>query len=233
MQSKMFRLLTHEQTFSKPSSGFVQQPTLIDVHWQIMPPHVMSYSFDYLMENTVEVEVSGGKKVRCLRPELLLLALCSHANKHQWVELKWLVDIVELIRRTPSLNWHEVYELAASQSMRKQLNLGLCLCRRAFGIDWEPLASVEFGEDVERLAVQIMTVWFSKLIPSATLRQYIAYQMRTFDNTSKRLSFALIELTGVDIVTYLRYPLPPALFSLYRAIHPLRLAGDHLRALLR
>jgi len=43
-----------------------------------------------------------GTNVRWPAAEDLLLILCLHASTHRWGELKWIVDIAELLRTQSS-----------------------------------------------------------------------------------------------------------------------------------
>src|SRR5262249_41288467 len=49
-----------------------------------------------------------GIDVRWPAAEDLLLLLCVHGGKHRWDELKWIVDIAELLRARPDLDWRAV-----------------------------------------------------------------------------------------------------------------------------
>ena len=73
---------------------------------------------------TVNLE---GRAVRSLDMEELLFLLSLHGTKHQWVRLSWLVDITEIIRSTPELDWVRVWTLAEESRTERFLIIGLWL----------------------------------------------------------------------------------------------------------
>jgi hypothetical protein len=167
-----------------------------------------------------------------LKPELLLLALCTHATKHNWHELKWLVDIAALIERTPELDWEEIYRVASRFHLSKQIDLCLALCARALNAPISCNVGSWNTPAIEMFADRIIDSWFESDRKSPNLRDYIKFQISTFDSASKRLSFLLAELTQPDVPTYLQFPLPETMFPLYRLLHPARLATCSLKATL-
>jgi hypothetical protein len=67
----------------------------------------------------------------CLRD--MLLVLCVHGSKHVWESLKWLVDVAELIRRNPGLDFDKTLADASESGCRRALLLGLNLAARILG----------------------------------------------------------------------------------------------------
>jgi hypothetical protein len=68
-----------------------------------------------------------GQRVPWPAPEHLLLILCLHGSKHRWEELKWLVDVAELLRVRPDLDWHRLTDEARRIGAYRMLAVCLVL----------------------------------------------------------------------------------------------------------
>jgi SAM-dependent methyltransferase len=77
-------------------------------------------------ERTEEV-VLGECVVRTLAPESLLLILCAHGQRRAWTRLATIVDIAELVRHRPALDWDWIWERAETLGHARALTLGLGL----------------------------------------------------------------------------------------------------------
>ena len=69
----------------------------------------------------------GGVELKMFCPEDLLLILCLHGSKHKWDTLKWVVDIAELLRVHPELDWRAATIAARASGTERMLALGLVL----------------------------------------------------------------------------------------------------------
>ncbi len=81
---------------------------------------------DDLGRRLVPVFLSG-HEIRTFAPEDALVMLCIHGSKDFWERISWIVDIAELIRACPKLDWNAVYARADSWKARRILHLGLAL----------------------------------------------------------------------------------------------------------
>jgi Uncharacterised nucleotidyltransferase len=93
-----------------------------------------------------------------LPPEEHLLVLCIHGSKHQWLFVKWICDVAELVRSHPTLNWGRLRALATPFGCRRAIALGLVL---AHGLVDAPLpnailAEVRRDKGASRLAASIV-----------------------------------------------------------------------------
>jgi len=59
--------------------------------------------------------------------EDLLLILCLHGSKHKWEELKWIVDVAELLRTRPELDWRRLTDDARRMGAYRMLAICLVL----------------------------------------------------------------------------------------------------------
>ncbi len=57
----------------------------------------------------------------------LLIVLCIHGCKHKWDTLKWIVDIAELLRGQPQLDWASLQTRADEMGAVVMLEIGVVL----------------------------------------------------------------------------------------------------------
>ena len=61
-----------------------------------------------------------------------LVYLATHAARHRWQGLKWIVDIHELASRT-NLDWDEVVRIAGALELTRVVRLSLSVCSALYG----------------------------------------------------------------------------------------------------
>ena len=105
---------------------------LLELQWQILPRF---YSIDFdvasLFERADEISL-GGRPMRTLRAQDLLLVLCVHAAKHVWVQLSWLCDIAQLVK-SRQLDWNAIQDEARRLGIERIVNLNLLLAHKLLG----------------------------------------------------------------------------------------------------
>jgi hypothetical protein len=237
MNSSLFRKLTFEQTFARRPEVDLIATSVIDIHWEVAPPYVLSFDFETLKKNSITIDFLG-RTLQTFRPEFLIVVLCCHGTKHQWLYLRWIADIASIIQRHPNLNWQEMYDLARRFGVAAKLDLALILCRELPGfcpsIPSEVLDRIEpLPHRFEKIRHQTLQSWFEPGVQNHNLRLYWYYELATFDRFVHRANFAIHELIEPGLPTYLRFPLPAALFGLYYFIHPLLTLFNFLCARLR
>jgi hypothetical protein len=237
MASDLFRKLEFEQTFSRRPNVAAVATSFVDVHWKVAPQHVVDLRFEELMKNSVEIDLCE-RKFRTFVPELLLVLLCCHATKHQWLLLKWLVDVAAVVQRNRQLDWHKVYEIAQRFGVCAKVDLALILCAELPGYRHDLPADIanRLNSQLKRFAPikrQTLQSWFNPGSEKSNHRLHWRYELATFDTYQQRASFMLHELFDPGLPTYLRSPLPAALYPLYHVIHPLVTMQDFLGARLQ
>lgn len=99
----------------------------IDLHWRLtgsqFPTDADSPGFWDRLQHTQ----LNGATVRNLPMDDLLLYLCVHGSRHGFHRLDWVVDIAELVRCGPAIDWISLYERARATQIDHMLNLGLLL----------------------------------------------------------------------------------------------------------
>jgi Uncharacterised nucleotidyltransferase len=82
--------------------------------------------FDELVPRLTPVSLSG-HEIRTFAPEDALVMLCIHGSKDFWERISWILDIAEMIRAHPELDWDAVFSRADSWNARRIVYLGLAL----------------------------------------------------------------------------------------------------------
>lgn len=99
-----------------------------DVHTRVMPPgYPFPSTFQPFWERARKVPLSEDVRVWGFAPEDMILILSYHGIKNQWRALKYIVDLAELIRATPEIDWPALVERAQKMKSTRVLRLGLAL----------------------------------------------------------------------------------------------------------
>ncbi len=98
----------------------------VEIHWKVLS---QEFGFNFpdhqVWTRTQNVSV-GGKSLRTLGNEDLLLALAAHGTRHLWNRLLWIVDIAQITARR-SIDWDLLVERANEYRVRRMLFLALSL----------------------------------------------------------------------------------------------------------
>ena len=88
-----------------------------------------------------------------------LLFLCCHGTKHNWGALSWLVDVAELVRGQPSLDWDAVLRWSRVLGRRRPVQLGLHLAHQLLEapVPSEVLADGDRDREVAALVSVVST----------------------------------------------------------------------------
>ncbi len=98
---------------------------LLEMQWQILPRfYSVEFDVDGFFDRTVLVSV-GGRSIRTLSMEDLILVLCVHAAKHAWVQLSWLCDIAELAG-SQQCDWDAVQKHARRLGIERIVAVTFC-----------------------------------------------------------------------------------------------------------
>jgi hypothetical protein len=101
--------------------------SVIEINWRIAPRYWRFPEISETMWSRLEHLPIASKEVPWFTAEDLLLILCMHGCKHKWDQLKWIVDIAELLRSNHTLNWDQLQQEAQHKSILRILNMGLIL----------------------------------------------------------------------------------------------------------
>jgi hypothetical protein len=218
-QKRYLRTHIHHYHFSNPKTGLH-----IELHWSL---GLWSDTQTALLWNhSAEKAVWHGVPITTFSRELLLLILCDHGAKHEWSNLKWLSDVVQLISTQSTLQWSTVLMLADQLDLKRVLAHSVVLVNRVYGIPIpDELHDLVTGD---RLAVTLSERAITALLMSASeiavagknargLR--LAWQTKQLKPSMS--FFTALKPCVVSPCDWEIIQLPPSLFWLYYPLRPL------------
>ncbi len=159
------------QTGYEMSFWHRQHGLKLDLHWSLLPkgfsftpPAALSW------EQPDQVRLFG-QAIPTLRPEKLLLFLCAHGAKHNWLGLNWICDIAALVGNQPQLDWPWLETHRGPLATGRMLDLGLYLAQHLLGLNLPPLVQGWLAADptLAALAGQVeQALWAVKEAPRPT-----------------------------------------------------------------
>jgi Uncharacterised nucleotidyltransferase len=173
--------------FGHPKTGIVVEP-----HWNVMPPYYSSDLDHFVtacLSRLTQQDVCGAI-APALTDEDLLLILAVHANRHLWERLSWLIDIAQLTRARPNLDWPLVLNNAAAIGQKRLLLLGLLLSSQLAGakVPTDILETAQGSRPIRALAAQVTTWLFDDAgAPTGLTGQ--RFLIRSMDRSSDRLAW--------------------------------------------
>jgi hypothetical protein len=196
---------------------------LIELHWGVLWGGNLEYNLDDLWRDARPVTVFGAPALR-LSPEWEFLLLATHAARHQWSALKWLVDIHEACRRG-DIDWERVEEEARRRRWQRVVEGTLAICHALFQMDLPAgfsRSTIPAGLKLMRSDPTTSSDWHQALI-----------MPRLLPAAGDRLRYVLRRLLIPTLEDWRFVRLPSFLGSLYYAIRPLRLVGKWSSAIIR
>ncbi len=129
LQKSIYRSVYHEYALQS-SDRLIN----IDIHWRLSPRiYPTELTTDLIWQNLVPA-VLNGVQVQILSDEMDLIYLCMHAAKDGWCELKWAVDISELIKTRNMLQWNKIWHFCRQLRCKKMVLVGLALANWVTGV---------------------------------------------------------------------------------------------------
>ena len=104
----------------------------LELHWRaIHDQSPAALAVTQLLSRAQTVSLAG-LPLPALSLYDIILYLCGHGGNHFWFRIFWLVDLAEIIRQNPAINWHQLITLADATAC----------CRNWFwGLSW-PIKSL-------------------------------------------------------------------------------------------
>lgn len=230
LDSGLLTRLTHEHTFVKTKSPVKDMPLRVDLHWNVAPISFERIEYADIAAESEMVTICG-QQVNTLSAERCLVALAIHATKHQFADLKWLVDIAELAQRR-NLDWQKIDRIARSWQATQMVDLAMFLaCGLMFDLhlETEQETRISNNSDLERLAADTLELWAANAdVRESNLRQYYAYSCRALGSRHRAILFLLHELFSPNMVAWQTFKLPKTFFLFYYILSPLILFWNFL-----
>jgi hypothetical protein len=224
---------THEAAWLRARNDInLRRPGLdivVELHWEVVPRRLCTpFDNDRLWAQTQIVSL-GGRDVRTLSPENLLLVLCVHGAKHRWSRMIWITDVAAVVSNHRDLNWSDVIGEARRMGVERMLLVGLRLA--------SDVAACELPEHVGRLTDDCATVRLAqdirtRLATSATTDnalQRSLFHLKIRERLRDKIRFGLYTALVPSAGDRILIGLPPSLAPLYYVLRPFRLARKYFR----
>ena len=126
---------------------------------------------------------------RALGPEDRLAVLSLHGAHNQWVRLKWIVDVAEVVRGG-TVAWETLFANAEAWGIRRPVLLGLSLARDLLGAPLPPEVHARLAGDcaLPRLAAMVRRRLFTE--PRDPPPELPLFLLRLRESPGDRLRFA-------------------------------------------
>lgn len=223
-QEAAFIQTRYEHPFERPDDGII-----VEVQWAFVPRYfALHLDYERLWARTEEVAI-GGRTVRGLSPEDLLLALVVHGGKHLWRRLGWVCDVAELIRSRPGLDWDTVRADAERLGVRRLLDLGLRLARDVLDARLPAHVTTRVDEDavVGTLSARTQAGWRARPETWPGTWESIRFHLRARERWRDRLRYCVGVATTTTPGDWTSVVLPSGLFPLYYPLRAVRLAAKY------
>lgn len=198
---------------------------LLEIQFGIAPRfYAVAFDLDAFFKRAVPATV-GGRMLKTLCPEDLLLALCVHAAKHAWIRLCWLRDIAGVVRSQP-LQWEVVSRQAAELGIDRILGTSLLLANRWLGVAAVSESLLERWRDdreISRLCQLVAQLISSSEEFNPESLRYFRLMLRLRERGVDKGRFAVRLLFTPSVGEWSVVKLPEPLFPLYRVIRFFRL----------
>jgi hypothetical protein len=207
----------------------------VELHCALGPPGFpIPMDFDGLWPR-LEALSLGGRIVRTMSGEDLVLYLAAHGAKHMWERLEWICDFAQLVRTSPELDWRRIAARAGASGAERMLLLALRLARDVSGVPLPALAGrVDGDRRVNVLARDVRTRLSDASRPFAEQPWPLrVFQLRAMDRLRDRARFACSVFLTPGPAEWAMLPLPRPLSWLYYLVRPMRVAGTGARELLK
>jgi hypothetical protein len=234
-----YRGIQGDRSFRQAFLGHQRQFTLahterdidIDLHWAFSGSFLpFPVTPDDVWRDAAHVAIAG-QSVPTLAGANLALLLAGHGTKERWHRLGWVADFALLIARDDHVDWSGVYERARGHGCGAAVLLGCLLARDLLDVPVpQQLSELVAGNDRVRARAATLIERMRKGAPEPE----IAANFSDLDLCDRRLD-RLKAVLGLTLTPtpgdYAAMPLPPALWSLYYATRPFRLAAKAASAM--
>lgn len=225
-ERETFRRLSYVQLFQR-----AEDDVAIELHWNVAPRF---FNFPLRVERLWEHEgrlALGGRQVRAVAPEMLVLLLCVHGNKDYWLRLEWLTAIDALATR-PGFDWPRLIDEAKRHRAMRVLLLGLGLAHELLDttLPGEVNRMIDATPAVAALADDAKLSMFADEARAPALAGQLRFHTRSKDALRDRLTYcARLALTTTP-VDWAALDVPASLSFVHALARPLRLARKYLAA---
>jgi hypothetical protein len=214
----------HEQALLRSgyecSFGLNSARNLVELQWQIVPRfYSINFNIDALFSRSMQINLDD-VALRTLGHEDLLMVLCVHAAKHEWVQLGMLRDIAALMNF--DLDWNWIVAEARRLGIIKILQVSLLAANKLFNVSCrKELPSANQG--TAELASAVVSRLQHNYEPDTESIRYFRAQLQTRERWLDRARFVWRLATTPSVQEWESIQIPDRCFAAYRGVRIARL----------
>lgn len=206
---------------------------VVELHWRVAPA---AFTFPIPMEGLWERATPvtfGGKAVRGMSVDDLMLLLPVHGTRHAWSAIEWITGIAELIRQSDNVDWERIVRTAEQLRVGRIVRLAVALANRLLDAPI-PTSVVRWIEDDARIPNLIAWVaarLFTPVDVHSAGQQWAVFQfeMAVKDGIREQFRDGFRRVTYPTGKDWEAAGIPDALFPLYHVTRPGRLLWRYVR----
>lgn len=204
----------------------------VELHWRVVQRHLrVAFEFDDLASRSVSITI-GGRAIRTLAPDDLLLVLAVHHTKHRWERLQWIAEFAELVERREEigLDLDMAFDRARDLGIERMLRLGLRLGVDLWALELPSWCRGDLAADPEigALAREVYRALEEREGRLSQVGDRVAFQRRARDRSRDRFAMGAGRLFEPSLEDRSVVRLPRFLYPLYYVIRPFRLIFSRL-----
>jgi putative nucleotidyltransferase-like protein len=202
--------------------GCGREQNLVELQWQVLPRfYAVNLDVEQLFQRS-RIQDFESCAVRTLCDEDLLLVLCIHAAKHQWMHLGMIRDIATLMGR--DLEWEEIMRQARQLGIERMVLVSLLLARNLLGCRLPEVASNNPSiVAANRIALAIADDLRNGRETNPESVAYFRAIARLRERRRDRARFLMRLALTPSVGEWKTVRLPDKLFPMYRGVRAFRL----------
>ena len=202
----------------------------IDIHTNIAPKYFFNNaSFNKALWENLETLQFAGQSIKSISKEFLLLVLCIHGSKHFWNELRFIVDVSELINKN-NLNWEKITNYTKLYDIKNIVQLGLFLAHDLLKapLNENILEEVRKNTIIKKLACKVYQGLFNSTPYKSKFIEEAYFHLNVMGNPVNKVCYVL-HLLAPSFSDWKMILLPKWLSFLYYFIRPIRLSFKFIK----
>jgi hypothetical protein len=217
-QLNFLRQTTHDEMFFHESD---RNAPVVELHWKLRNA-LGNFKFDTKVDSGLLLRVEENNRIFSVFNHIdQFIFLSVHGAEHGWFKIKWLVDLVHLMK-TIELDWNEVVIRAKDLHSLKEVRLAWELLEQLYGLPKPDTISQIKLSFLDRFRLKYI---LSQLVYGGqfcdTKKEKLLNVFYTISlNKQSLLSKVLIYKNLTNITDWLTLRLPENLFFLYFLLRP-------------
>jgi hypothetical protein len=217
-QLNFLRQTTHDEMFFHE---FDRNAPVVELHWKLRNA-LGNFKFDTKVDSGFLLRVEENNRVFSVFSHIdQFIFLSVHGAEHGWFKIKWLVDLVHLMK-TIELDWNQVVIRANDLHSLKEVRLAWELLEQLYGLPKpDTICKIKLSFlDRFRLKYNLSQLVYDGQFCDTKKGKLLNILYTISLNKQSLLSKALVYKNLTNITDWLTLPLPESLFFLYFPLRP-------------